>query len=157
MSATESQAKALTGAVTIAGIGLIVVASSWLDWILVLVLLAMAESQRKRNDYALEDCVACLLDWGTEAIHLVNQRIGETLRFEQVRSRLISAAVNQLPMGEQIAAMFEKRKLSSDVLPQLLRRCSFVVGESGDGKTHVLHWLAQEFIRGNPNGEILIG
>jgi len=148
--------RAMIGAVAVAGLGLIITAASPLDWVLALTLLGMGEARRRKCKADIEQCFTGLIEWGAESIHYASGELSAATGLGDVRAKLISAACDQLPMGEQIARLFAQKSLPDDFISSIERRASLIVGESGDGKTFLLHWRVQRFIQAHPDGEIII-
>lgn len=154
---SEIQArKALVGATLLSGLGLLIAASSPLDWVLSGSLIAMSEAQRRKDKYEYQECVGGLLDWGTESIHYAGTNLSAQLGVEHQAHKLISAAVDQLPFGDAIAGLFAKKNLPDEFINSIERKATLIAGESGDGKTFLLHWRVQRFMQAHPDGEIII-
>ena len=78
---------------------------------------------------------------------------------QQAQTTIISHALKQLPMGEAFQQRFlDRQGVNTDWFEGFEKRSAIVVGESRDGKTHLLKWRLQRFIEANPDGhEYYIG
>ena len=144
----------------LAGLGLTVMVQAKQVWHLAAgaAVVMAAEVHRARRDYSYADVWSGSCSAVDEIFDSANSELAPVFnKARGQRTRLVTKALGQVPMGEAIARRLEQRgQLSTDWVDEFARRSSAIVGESGDGKTHTLLWRLAEYIKANPQGDIHI-
>lgn len=142
----------------IAGLGLTIMVQGRAVWHLAAgaAVVMAAEVHRARRDYSYGDVWSGSGAAVDEVFNSANAELAPVFnKVRGQRTRLVTLALAQVPMGETIARRLEQRgQLSTDWVDEFARRSSAIVGESGDGKTHTLLWRLAEYIKANPQGEV---
>lgn len=75
------------------------------------------------------------------------------------KAQIQTAIFSQLPLAADIARrMAQSQTLKNNGLELFFHaKSGLILGDTGDGKTQLMNWLAAAFLRENPNGKLQIG
>lgn len=161
MNNTDNARKALIAGMIGTSAGLFLLGRGLSDFVISGSIFGLAEAQRRRHEYTYGQCIEGCILFGAESIDYVEQGFKPiTNGINRKRIEITTTALKQLPMGDRIAArMIAANDLSTSGFKRIEDRPSIVLGESGDGKTHVLKYRLQRFLQahsGKPH-EVYIG
>ncbi|HIK39777.1 hypothetical protein [Thermoleptolyngbya sp. M55_K2018_002] len=148
----------IIGGLFAASFGLAVGASSATHWLSSFGLWGAGEALRSRRKLEYSEVLKGAFGYTSEAI----AEVGETLTpitggIERKRIQLVSSAIKQLPMGEQLAERYvASQGIKTDWIKEFETGSSAVCGQSKDGKTHLLLWRVQRFLESHPDAVLHI-
>lgn len=148
----------IIGGLFAASFGLAVGASSAAHWLSSFGLWGAGEALRSRRKLEYSEVVKGAFGYTSEAI----AEVGETLTpitggIERKRIQIVSSAIKQLPMGEQLAERYvASQGIKTDWIKEFETGSSAVCGQSKDGKTHLLLWRVQRFLESHPDAVLHI-
>lgn len=154
-SENDNRFNALVVAVlAVIGLGLLTIRPNFTRFMFGSIICVSADCYRMKHKLRYQDVISATreaFDLGGQAFSEEFMPVSDALG--QGKHKLVTAAFSQLPFAAEIAKRNEQyRTLKTDALAKFAdQRSGIVLGVSGDGKTHLAHWILADFIRRNPD------
>lgn len=152
---SETKFNALVVAVlAVIGLGLMTIKPNFTRFAFGSIICISADSYRLKSKLGYRDVIGATreaFDMGGQAFSEEFMPVSDALG--QGKHKLTTAAFRQLPLAAEIAKRNELyRTLKADALVKFAdQRSGLILGVSGDGKTHLAHWILADFIRRHPD------
>lgn len=144
----------------VVGVGMVTISPSPFRMALGAGFCVMADAHRIRQKLTYAEVVNGM----TGAVNLAGESASQELapvgnELGKRRTQIQTAVFSQLPLAAEVARRMEQAQTlkTNGLATFAAAKSGLILGDTGDGKTQVMNWLAAAFLQEHPQGKLQIG